>query len=57
MSTHYFLSEQLERLTEGRAILTGPEAQHLIRVLRAKLGDEELFGEKIMRTHRVCLGN
>ena len=52
MSTHYFLSEQLERLTEGRVILTGPEAQHLIRVLRAKLGDEELLFDGTGREYR-----
>lgn len=43
MSERYFLSERLELLTRGRAVLTGAEAIHLIRVMRAKNGDEVLL--------------
>lgn len=39
MSERYYLSERLERLAEGGATLIGSEAQHLIRVMRAKVGD------------------
>lgn len=39
MSERYYISEQCELLAAGKAILTGDEARHLIRVMRSKIGD------------------
>ncbi len=43
MSDHFYVSEHKDLLDQGRAILTGSEAQHIARVLRMKRGDELLL--------------
>lgn len=55
MSGHFYISDHLELLLEGKALLTGQEAQHLIRVLRKKIGDEVLLFDGSGREYRSII--
>lgn len=53
MSARYFLSDDQPFLAEGRAILREGEARHLIRVMRARIGDEVLLFNGSGLEHRA----
>ncbi|MDO5580983.1 MAG: RsmE family RNA methyltransferase [Planctomycetia bacterium] len=55
MSSHFYLSDHHELLAEGKALLSGQEAQHIIRVLRKKIGDEVLLFDGSGREYRSII--